>query len=128
MLMLLTGQRVFRGDRLVRGDGRPFLWGDRGGYDIGFSAAIKLMRWYPLLTLPMFYLHGDMCCRKVKWPTIYIKMFHVWMGGLRGDWAIGRSGCMVVDSAMNGCTVGGHGDRLQTIALPEAVEAKLLTS
>ena len=34
------------------------LWGDKGGFDIGFSAAMKLMKWYPLLTLPMFIFMG----------------------------------------------------------------------
>ena len=30
---------------------RLLLWGDRGGYDLGFAAAMKLMKWFPLLTL-----------------------------------------------------------------------------
>ena len=58
MLMLLTGQRVFGAIGFVAVVAAFFLWGDRGGYDLGFAAAIKLMRWYPLLTLPMFIFHG----------------------------------------------------------------------
>ena len=41
MLMLLTGQRVFGAIGFVAVMAAFFLWGDRGGYDIGFAAAIK---------------------------------------------------------------------------------------
>ena len=51
MLMLLTGQRVFGAIGFVAVVAALLLWGDRGGFDIGFAAAIKLMKWYPLLTL-----------------------------------------------------------------------------
>ena len=54
MLMLMTGQRVFGAIGFVAVIAALLLWGDRGGYDLGFSAAMKLMKWYPLLTLPMF--------------------------------------------------------------------------
>ena len=45
MLMLMTGQRVFGAIGFVAVVSAFFLWGDRGGYDLGFSAAIKLMPW-----------------------------------------------------------------------------------
>ena len=54
MLMLLTGQRVFGAIGFIAVVAALLLWGDTGGFDIGFSAAMKLMKWYPLLTLPMF--------------------------------------------------------------------------
>ena len=56
MLMLLTGQRVFGAIGFVAVIAAFFLWGDRGGYDIGFAAAIKLMKWYPLLTLSLIHI------------------------------------------------------------------------
>ena len=40
MLMLLTGQRVFGAIGFVAVVAAFFLWGDRGGYDLGFAAAI----------------------------------------------------------------------------------------
>ena len=58
MLMLLTGQRVFGAIGFVAVIAALLLWGDRGGFDIGFAAAMKLMKWYPLLTLPMFIFMG----------------------------------------------------------------------
>ena len=58
MLMLLTGQRVFGAIGFVAVAAALLLWGDKGGFDIGFSAAMKLMKWYPLLTLPMFIFMG----------------------------------------------------------------------
>ena len=58
MLMLLTGQRVFGAIGFIAVVAALLLWGDKGGFDIGFSAAMKLMKWYPLLTLPMFIFMG----------------------------------------------------------------------
>jgi tripartite ATP-independent transporter DctM subunit len=46
------------------------------------------------------------------------RMFHVWMGGLRGGLAIGTIGLMVLISAMNGLSVAGMAIGA-TIALPE---------
>ena len=49
------------------------------------------------------------------------KMFHVWMGGLRGGLAIGTIGLMVLISAMNGLSVAGMAIGA-TIALPELLK------
>jgi hypothetical protein len=43
MLMLLTGQRVFGAIGFVAVVASLALWGDRGGFDLGFAAAMKLM-------------------------------------------------------------------------------------
>ena len=118
MLMLLTGQRVFGAIGFVAVIAALFLWGDRGGYDIGFSAA--LMRWYPLLTLPMFIFMGYVLSESKIADDLY-KMFHVWMGGLRGGLAIGTIGLMVLISAMNGLSVAGMAIGA-TIALPELLK------
>jgi hypothetical protein len=53
MLMLMTGQRVFGAIGAVAVIAALALWGD-GGVEIAFSASMKLMKWYPLLTLPLF--------------------------------------------------------------------------
>lgn len=52
---------------------------------------MKLMKWYPLLTLPMFIFMGYVLSESKIADDLY-KMFHVWMGGLRGGWPSGRSG------------------------------------
>ena len=120
MLMLFTGQRVFGAIGFVAVIAAILLWGDRGGYDIGFSAAIKLMRWYPLLTLPMFIFMGYVMSESKIADDLY-KMFHVWMGGLSGGLAIGTIGLMVLISAMNGLSVAGMAIGA-TIALPELLK------
>jgi len=120
MLMLLTGQRVFGAIGFVAVLAAMLLWGDRGGYDIGFSAAIKLMRWYPLLTLPMFIFMGYVLSESKIADDLY-KMFHVWMGGVQGGLAIGTIGLMVLISAMNGLSVAGMAIGA-TIALPELLK------
>ena len=117
MLMLLTGQRVFGAIGFVAVISAVLLWGDRGGYDLGFSAAIKLMNWYPLLTLPMFIFMGYVLSESRIADDLY-RMFHVWMGGLRGGLAVGTIGLMVLVSAMNGLSVAGMAIGA-TIALPE---------
>ena len=117
MLMLLTGQRVFGAIGFVAVVAAFFLWGDRGGYDLGFAAAIKLMKWYPLLTLPMFIFMGYVLSESRIADDLY-RMFHVWMGALSGGLAVGTIGLMVLISAMNGLSVAGMAIGA-TIALPE---------
>ena len=120
MLMLLTGQRVFGAIGFIAVVSALFLWGDRGGYDLGFSAAMKLMKWYPLLTLPMFIFMGYVLSESRIADDLY-RMFHVWMGGLSGGLAIGTIGLMVLISAMNGLSVAGMAIGA-TIALPELLK------
>ncbi len=117
MLLLFTGQRVFGAIGFVAVIAALALWGDRGGFDIAFSQSIKLMRWYPLLTVPMFVFMGYVLSESRIADDLY-RMFHVWMGGLRGGLAIGTIGLMVLISAMNGLSVAGMAIGA-TIALPE---------
>ncbi len=116
IVMLMTGQRVFGAIGFVAVVASFFLWGT-GGSTMGFSAAMKLMKWYPLLTLPMFIYMGYMLSESGIADDLY-KMFHVWMGPLNGGLAIGTIILMVVISAMNGLSVAGMAIGA-TIALPE---------
>ncbi|WP_299924473.1 TRAP transporter large permease subunit [uncultured Pelagimonas sp.] len=120
MAMLMTGQRVFGAIGFVAVIAALVLWGDRGGYDIAFSSAMKLMKWYPLLTLPMFIFMGYVLSESKIADDLY-KMFHVWMGGVPGGLAIGTIGLMVMISAMNGLSVAGMAIGA-TIALPELLK------
>ncbi|MBS9715592.1 TRAP transporter large permease subunit [Pseudohalocynthiibacter aestuariivivens] len=119
MLMLLTGQRVFGAIGFVASASAVFL-GWNNGVDIPFSAAMKLMKWYPLLTLPMFIFMGYVLSESKIADDLY-KMFHVWMGPVRGGLAIGTIGLMVLISAMNGLSVAGMAIGA-TIALPELLK------
>ncbi|MDO8320195.1 TRAP transporter large permease subunit [Rhodoferax sp.] len=116
MLLLFTGQRVFAAIGFVGAAASMLLWGV-GGVDIAFSSAIKLMKWYPLLTLPMFIFMGYVLSESKIADDLY-KMFHVWFGGLNGGLAVGTIGLMVLISAMNGLSVAGMAIGA-TIALPE---------
>ncbi len=116
MLMLLTGQRVFGAIGFVAVVAALFLWGD-GGSQLAFSAAMKLMKWYPLLTLPLFIYMGFMLSESKIANDLY-EMLHVWMGPLNGGLAIGTIILMVIISAMNGLSVAGMAIGA-TIALPE---------
>ena len=116
MLMLFTGQRVFGAIGAIGAIFAISLWGT-GGSDIPFSSAMKLMKWYPLLTLPMFIFMGYILSESKIADDLY-KMFHVWMGPVNGGLAIGTIGLMVLISAMNGLSVAGMAIGA-TIALPE---------
>ena len=116
MGMLLTGQRVFAAIGFVAGIAALFLWGD-GGSELPFSAAMKLMKWYPLMTLPLFIYMGYIMSESRIADDLYA-MFHVWMGPVHGGLAIGTILLMVVISAMNGLSVAGMAIGA-TIALPE---------
>ncbi|WP_075997048.1 TRAP transporter large permease [Salaquimonas pukyongi] len=116
MVMLFTGQRVFGAIGAVAAIAAIALWGT-GGSDIPFSSAMKLMKWYPLLTLPMFIFMGYVLSESRIADDLY-KMFHVWMGPVNGGLAIGTIGLMVLISAMNGLSVAGMAIGA-TIALPE---------
>ena len=116
MLMLLTGQRVFAAIGFVAVVAAFALYGD-GGSEFGFSAAMKLMKWYPLLTLPMFVFMGYMMSESGIADDLY-RMVHVVAGGLRGGLAVGTIVLMVAISAMNGLSVAGMAIGA-TIALPE---------
>ncbi|HEX6298090.1 MAG TPA: TRAP transporter large permease [Burkholderiales bacterium] len=116
MLMLVTGQRVFAAIGFVAALAGVLLWGT-GGVTIPFSAVMKLMQWYPLLTLPMFIFMGYVLSESRIADDLY-RMFHVWMGPIRGGLAIGTIGLMVLISAMNGLSVAGMAIGA-TIALPE---------
>ncbi len=119
MLMMMTGQRVFGAIGFVAVAAALPLWGV-GGSDLGFSAAMKLMKWYPLLTLPMFIFMGYVLTESRLADDLY-RMFHVWIGPVPGGLAIGTIFLMVIISAMNGLSVAGMAIGA-TIALPELMK------
>lgn len=116
MVLLLSGQRVFGAIGFVAVASALLLWGD-GGAEMAFNSAMKVMKWYPLLTLPLFIFMGYILSESRIADDLY-KMFHVWMGPVRGGLAIGTIILMVVISAMNGLSVAGMAIGA-TIALPE---------
>lgn len=118
MVLLLTGQRVFAVIGFVGVVAAALLWGE-GGSEMGFAAAMKLVKWYPMLTLPMFIFMGYMLSQSGIAEDLY-KAFHVWMGPISGGLALGTIGLMVIISAMNGLSVAGMAIGA-TIALPELI-------
>src|SRR3546814_18490942 len=78
---------------------------------------MKLMKWYPLLTLPLFIYMGYMLSESGIATDLY-RMFHVCFGGLRGGLAVGTIGLMVMISAITGLSFAGMAI-CTTIALPE---------
>ncbi len=121
MLMLFTGQRIFSAIGFVAAVAALTLWGT-GGSDLSFAAAMKVMKQYPLLTLPMFVFMGYILSESKIADDLY-RMFHVWMGPVRGGLAIGTIFLMVLISAMNGLSVAGMTIGA-TIALPELLKRR----
>ena len=116
LLMMMTGQRVFGIIGFVAVLAALALWGT-GGESMAFSQAMKLMKWYPLLSLPMFVYMGYVMSEARLADDLY-RMFHVWFGRIPGGLAIGTILLMVLISAMNGLSVAGMAIG-STIALPE---------
>lgn len=121
MLLLLTGQRVYGAIGFVAVAASLLLWGD-GGAEMAFTASIKLLNWYPLITLPLFIFMGYMLSESGIASDLY-EMLHVWMGGLKGGLAVGTIILMVAISAMNGLSVAGMAIGT-SIALPEMLKRK----
>ena len=119
LLLMITGQRVFGIIGFVAVVASIALWGT-GGHTMGFSASMKLMKWYPLLSLPMFVYMGYVMSESRLAEDLY-KMFHVWFGPVPGGLAIGTILLMVLISAMNGLSVAGMAIG-STIALPELLK------
>ncbi|KFE33831.1 TRAP transporter large permease [Thioclava atlantica] len=116
LLMMITGQRVFGAIGFVAVVAAFWLWGP-GGTQMGFGSVMKLMKWTPLLTLPMFVYMGYVMSESRLAEDLY-RMFHVWFGPLPGGLAIGTILLMVMISVMNGLSVAGMAIGA-TIALPE---------
>lgn len=116
LLLMMTGQRVFAVIGFVAVFSALMLWGT-GGERMGFSASMKLMKWYPLLSLPMFVFMGYVMSEARLADDLY-RMFHIWFGRVRGGLAVGTILLMVLISAMNGLSVAGMAIG-STIALPE---------
>ena len=116
LLMMFTGQRVFGAIGFVAAASALLIWGE-GSMEMPYTAAWKLFKWYPMLTLPLFIYMGFMISESGIANDLY-KMFHVYFGGIKGGLAIGTMGMMVAISAMNGLSVAGMAIGA-TIALPE---------
>ena len=120
LAVMLTGQRMFGVIGFVAVVAAIWLWGDRGGHDLAFAQTIKLMNWFPLMTLPMFIFMGHVLSESKLADDLY-RMFHVWFGPVPGGLAIGTILLMVLISAMNGLSVAGMAIGA-TIALPELLK------
>ena len=120
LLMLMTGQRMFGIIGFVAVVAAMALWGERGGYDLAFAQSLKVINWFPLLTLPMFIFMGYVLSESRLADDLY-RMFHVWFGRVPGGLAIGTILLMVLISAMNGLSVAGMAIGA-TIALPELLK------
>ena len=120
LMVMMTGQRMFGVIGFVAVVAAVGLWGDRGGHDLAFAQTIKLMNWFPLMTLPMFIFMGYVLSESRLADDLY-RMFHVWFGPVPGGLAIGTILLMVLISAMNGLSVAGMAIGA-TIALPELLK------
>ena len=121
MVLLLTGQRVYGAIGFVGTAAALLLWGD-GASEMPFNASFTVLNWYPLLTVPVFIYMGYVLSESGIADDLY-RMFHVWMGGLRGGLAIGTVGLMVLISTMNGLSVAGMAIGA-SVALPEMLKRR----
>jgi len=121
VVLLATGRQIFAAIGGLSCIFALTLWGEGGGA-IPFYASIKVMTWYPLLTLPLFVYMGYMFAYSGIADDLY-RMFHVWMGSLKGGLAVGTVGLMTAVAAMNGLSVAGMAIGA-TLSLPEMLKRK----
>jgi tripartite ATP-independent transporter DctM subunit len=121
LVLLASGQRVFAMIGAVGAASALMLWGD-GGSQMAFNASIKLLNWYPLLTLPMFIFMGYMLSESGIANDLY-DMIHEWTGWIPGGLAIGTILLMVLISAINGLSVAGMAIGC-SVALPEMLKRR----
>ena len=110
-LLLLTGKRVFGAIGFVAAASALLLWGD-GGAELAFSSAMKLMKWYPLITLPLFIYMGYMLSESGVANDLY-RMFHFVDRLAARRVGGGTIGLMAMISAMNGLSGRRNGHRRQ---------------
>lgn len=122
LVMLALGQRVYGVIGFIGAIAAFFLWGTGNGIELPFNATFKVLNWYPLVTLPMFIFMGYIMAESGLANDLY-RMFHVWMGSMRGGLAIGTIGLMVLISAMNGLSVAGMAIGA-SVALPEMLKRR----
>jgi tripartite ATP-independent transporter DctM subunit len=115
-LLMLTGQRVFGVIGVVGAVAAILLWG-KGGQEMAFNATITVMKWFPMITLPLFVYMGYMLSESGIANDLY-RMFHLLMGKVSGGLAVGTVILMVAISAMNGLSVAGMAVGA-SIAMPE---------
>ena len=89
LLLMMTGQRVFGLIGFVAVVAAIALWGT-GGESMAFSQAMKLMKGYALLSLPMFVFMGYVMSEARLAEDLY-RMFHVWFGPVPGGSPSARS-------------------------------------
>jgi tripartite ATP-independent transporter DctM subunit len=118
-LLMLTGQRVFGVIGVVGAIAAVLLWG-KGGQEMAFNATITVMKWFPMITLPLFVYMGYMLSESGIANDLY-RMFHLLMGNIKGGLAVGTVVLMVAISAMNGLSVAGMAVGA-SIAMPEMLK------
>jgi tripartite ATP-independent transporter DctM subunit len=116
MMLLMTGQYVFGVIGFVGAAASLALWG-AGSAEMPFNAAIQVLNWFPLITVPFFVFMGFMFSESGVANNLY-RMLHIWFGPVRGGLALGTLGLMVIISCMNGLSVAGMAIGA-TVALPE---------
>lgn len=121
LVLLASGQRVFAMIGAVGAASALMLWGD-GASLMAFNSSIKLINWYPLLTLPMFIFMGYMLSESGVASDLY-EMIHEWTAWIPGGLALGTIVLMVLISAINGLSVAGMAVGC-SVALPEMLSRK----
>jgi TRAP-type mannitol/chloroaromatic compound transport system permease large subunit len=90
LLLLMTGQRMFGIIGFVAVVAAICSGATGAATTSAFAQTIKLMNWFPLLTLPMFIFMGYVLSESRLADDLY-RMFHVWFGPVPGGWPSARS-------------------------------------
>ena len=117
IVLLMTGRHIFAVVGFVAVVTAWWLWGGSGGIDMAFFGGYStIVKWYPLLSIPLFVFMGLTLSRSGLGEDLFNAM-HLWFGHVRGGLAMGTVGLCSIIATMSGLSVAAT-TISGTIALP----------
>jgi len=115
--LLMTGRHIFAVVGFVAVVTAWRLWGGSGGIDMAFIGGYAtIVKWYPLLSIPLFVFMGLTLSKSGLGEDLFNAM-HLWFGHVRGGLAMGTVGLCSIIATMSGLSVAAT-TISGTIALP----------
>ena len=115
--LLMTGTPIFAVVGMVAVTTAMALWGGSGAIDMAYiSAYSSIVKWYPLLAIPLFVFMGLTLSKSGLGDDLFHAM-DLWVGHIRGGLLMGTVALCSLIAAMSGLSVAAT-TISGTIALP----------
>ena len=121
LLLIATGRHFFAIIGGVATISTLALWG-QGGFQMPFIGAYTIMKWYSLLSLPVFIFMGLTLAKSGVADKLF-EAIYLWMGRVPGGLGMGTIGLCAIVATMSGTSVAAT-VTAGTIALPSMLKRK----